>query len=221
MEKATATPGEIFDQVIAWAASKQTGPASIGSPPRRVPTVPLRLRTEPRVVHRPEMVRDIAAIDPQLRKKIRAVVTGESPWPLFVTGLAGRGKTCAALCLLDHAGGEYYSAGRLCEDLILAAKGQLSWGVNGQRENLTPFILWQRITRAPLMVLDEIGARNRVSDFAYETVQRVLDDRHGKPLVCISNLDPARLAQLYDDRIVSRLAAGTVFHLTGEDRRLA
>ncbi len=36
----------------------------------------------------------------------------------------------------------------------------------------------------------------------------------------ISNLSPAELADLFDDRIVSRLTAGSVLKLTGPDRRM-
>src|SRR5262249_12878111 len=80
--------------------------------------------------------------------------------------------------------------------------------------------LWERIANAPLIVLDEIGSKERVSDHHYETVKGVLDKRHGRPLICISNLNLDEIKNVYDDRIASRLAAGTVFELLGEDRRL-
>lgn len=80
--------------------------------------------------------------------------------------------------------------------------------------------LWTELAESNLVVLDEIGGRERVSDHHYETVKRILDDREGRPLICLSNLDAARLAAIYDDRIVSRLMAGTTVILSGRDRRL-
>jgi DNA replication protein DnaC len=164
--------------------------------------------------------RDIAAIDQGLRRIIRGLVAGEHHWPLFLHGSAGRGKTCAALCLLDYAGGEYWTAATLCAALIEAGKGQRTWSHDGRGGNVWPADIWRRIAQAPLVVLDEIGARERVSDHHYETVQRVLDDRSGKPLVAISNLDAKGIEAIYDYRIVSRLSAGTVLFLDGKDRRL-
>jgi hypothetical protein len=38
--------------------------------------------------------------------------------------------------------------------------------------------------------------------------------------VVLSNLELDTLAKVYDDRIASRLGAGTVAYLGGEDRRL-
>ena len=58
-----------------------------------------------------------------------------------------------------------------------------------------------------------------VSDHHYETIKRCIDDRHGKPLVCISNLNMKELAGVYDDRVASRISAGTIV-VTEGDRRL-
>ena len=104
--------------------------------------------------------------------------------------------------------------------MISAQQGRLSWHHEGRSGTITPEDLWRRVGRAQLFVLDEIGARDRVSDFHYETVQRVLDDRMNKPTVCISNLPLAKVADLYDDRIASRLGAGLVRVLEGKDRRI-
>lgn len=158
-------------------------------------------------------------IDHGLRTTIRRLVCGELPWPLVLIGPAGTGKTCAALCLVDHAHGRYWTAGDLCGLLIRAQDGRYEWSNGGYGGKWHPEDVWGWIATAPLVALDEIGTR-AVSDFAYETVKRVIDEREGKPLVVISNADLAALGRLYDDRIVSRLAAGTVVELAGDDRRL-
>lgn len=79
--------------------------------------------------------------------------------------------------------------------------------------------LWSHLSEAPLVVLDEIGIRE-VKDIHYETVKRLLDDRESRPLVVISNHDLERVQELYDPRIASRLGAGSVVYLAGEDQRL-
>ncbi len=153
-----------------------------------------------------------------LGRVIRDCVDGSLPWPLVLIGKPGTGKTCAALCLLDHAGGLYFTAAGLAGKILLAYKGELYNPDSKLRVSAAS--LWEEIARTTLVVLDELGARQRVSDHAYECVYRVVDERSGRPLVVGSNLSLDVLAGLYDDRLTSRLAAGTVLELTGPDRRL-
>ena len=72
-----------------------------------------------------------------------------------------------------------------------------------------------------LCVIDEIGAREKVSDHQYETLKTAIDRRQGQPLVLISNVSPPELSRVFDDRIASRCGAGTVVEVIGPDQRLA
>jgi DNA replication protein DnaC len=121
------------------------------------------------------------------------------------------------LALLDHAGGLYFTAVGLAEEMIQAMKGFLL-GCEGRPIGQAE--LWDEIARCPLVVLDELGARERVSDWSYDCVKRLLDEREGKPLLAVSNLDPEALTRVYDDRIASRLTQGAVQFVGGPDRRL-
>jgi DNA replication protein DnaC len=142
-------------------------------------------------------------------------------WPLFLFGPVGTGKSCAALWLLDHAGGVYFTVPDLTEKLIESMAGRLVWqGEPGHSGTLWPDGFWRRVSNASLVVLDEIGCRNAVSDHHYEAVKKMIDIRHGRPLICISNLNLEAIEKVYDDRVASRLASGTVFELDGNDRRL-
>jgi DNA replication protein DnaC len=165
----------------------------------------------------PNKARSPAEIPAPLREAIRRLVAGELPWPLLILGPAGLGKTCAALALLDHCSGFYYPAPDLAADLIRAQQGRL---FTATKRPVHPEGLWDELATAALVVLDEIGSASKVSDFSYECVKRLLDRREGLPLVCISNLDLERLDAVYDERVTSRLAAGTVLTLAGQDRRL-
>lgn len=157
---------------------------------------------------------------PALEGPVRAVVSGASPWPLVMYGPPGTGKTCAALVLLDHAGGEYHTAADWARCIIDAQQKRLSWHREGQSGPLTEEMIYRAITAAPLVVLDELGTRERASDHAYEVTKRLIDAREFRPLVVISNLDMDALAKVYDDRVTSRLGRGTVLHVEADDRRL-
>lgn len=124
------------------------------------------------------------------------------------------------LCLLDHAGGDYLTASGLCDLVAQAQQGRLEWYHEGHGGVLWPEKLWAKLARAHLVVVDELGSRDRVSDHHYECVKRIIDERQGQPLALASNHDIEALARLYDDRIASRIAAGTVLGLDGDDRRL-
>jgi hypothetical protein len=201
-----------WDEVMAAVLAKDQTP-----PGRRA----LPLRQDPQVRHLPHVRRSLSEIDPDLRAHVRRVVAGEAPWPLVIHGPVGTGKTCAALVLLDHVAPappyyqnrptSYQTASELAERVIEAQQGRLEVWVPD---------LWKMIRDDALVVLDELGARSRVSDHHYDCVKRLIDERLGRPLVVVSNLALDQVAEVYDDRIASRLAAGTVVLLKGDDRRL-
>lgn len=164
----------------------------------------------------PTKPRTLDKIAADLRAVIHELVEGRKPWPLFLHGEAGSGKTCAALCLLDRAGGWYLELPELCRRVIDAQQNRLTWSTGCQR---TECDLWTDWGEVGLAVLDEIGTRERVSDFHYEILKRAVDLREGRPAIFISNLSLDAVYDQYDDRIASRLAAGTRFAAKG-DRRL-
>lgn len=162
-------------------------------------------------------------IDPVLRRGINRCVTESAPWPLAILGGVGTGKTCAALCLLDAVGGGcvYTTVTEFAANIMAAQSGQL-WD-QFTDEKMTPVKLWHQWREATLAVLDELGSRSKVSDFQYEIVKRAIDEREkvAGPLVLISNMGLPELESVYDDRIASRIAAGTVINLQGDDRRIS
>lgn len=154
---------------------------------------------------------------------MRSLVNGELPWPLVLMGKPGTGKTCAALCLLDYTtgGGEYYTVSGFCNTMIQSQQGRLEWSHEGRGGTVWPEKLWRQISNVPLAILDELGCRERPTDAHYECVKGFIEERLGKPLIVISNHPLEQIATIYDDRIASRLAAGTVVEMDGKDRRLA
>lgn len=81
---------------------------------------------------------------------------------------------------------------------------------------------WGRIASKDLAILDEVGERASAGDLHCTTLKRFADLRDneaGAVAIYISNVRPHQLGELYDDRIASRLLAGTIYELTGKDRR--
>ncbi len=208
---------ETWDDLVSRSVKEALQPSRL-----KRGLAPLKLRADAEPKHLPNVRRSIAMIDSELRSLFRTLVSGAAPWPLFLFGKAGLGKTCAALCLLDHATlGEYFTEADFVDDAIRCKLGKLDAPRGADYRFVAHADFWRWRSNAALTVLDEFGARDRVSDAHYEAVKRLIDTRADRPLVVVSNLEPARIGDIYDERILSRLGAGTLFELRGGDRRLA
>lgn len=159
---------------------------------------------EPHTHAEARVPRQLDLVDPDLRKVFRALVTGQTPWPLFLHGPVGTGKTMAALCLCDHVDNSYYRTVSALADNRMAKGSDM-----------------EHVAKVRLAVLDEIGAREKVGDLIYEVVKEFADrrERHGRVAVYVSNLDAQELARLFDDRVADRLLCGTKHELGGKSRR--
>lgn len=170
---------------------------------RRLRLIPENRRLLPSVPRSMHLVRnDLVDLFTQL-------VGGVAPWPLYLWGSTGSGKTSAALALCD-----------LC---YTAAHWEL--------ENFATFMLrhadeleseLEHIGRKELLVVDEIGVRLKTGDLSYTALKTLCDvreQRAGRVMIAVSNIAPHEISGLYDDRIASRLLGGTVFELSGDDRR--
>lgn len=68
-------------------------------------------------------------------------------------------------------------------------------------------------------MIDEIGTRES-THHRYDTMHGLLEARKGKPMIITGNLPIETVATVYDDRVASRLCAGTMVRIIGDDRRL-
>lgn len=181
-------------------------------------------KAKPRgLVPLPHKARSRAACDHAAWQAVCACLNGESPWPLVLIGDAGVGKSCLALLACDAVDGPtvYHALPDLCELLIHVGRGEVvvDMGQAGSRTQRVEDV-WEAWRRAELAVLDELGTKQRVSDWHYEQTKRAIDHREGSPLIVISNADLPALGTLYDRRIVSRLCDGTILEIDGRDRRM-
>jgi DNA replication protein DnaC len=138
------------------------------------------------------------------------LVVGELPWPLFVYGGAGRGKSSLGLALADHVRKSLYIT---VSDFV----DQLA-GYNHQKAETWEQFNWTKYAEPPLVVIDELGTRS-LTEVQYDSLLRLIDRRETHPLVLISNFDIPHLITLYDQRLASRLDAGTVIEWIGPDLR--
>ena len=159
---------------------------------------------------------------------------GRQPWPLFVSGPAGIGKTLGALYFADRVVGlrdvrpgtyspmaqVYMDFSHLCENIRRAKMGTLERQGEGGTFPQGPDDEWGMWERALLTILDDVGTRGTSSDHVTECFRQALDLRFCKPSIVISNLPPSDLARVFDDRVASRALAGTVVCLEGRDQRL-
>lgn len=149
-------------------------------------------------------------VAPDLLRVFRQLVTGQARWPLYLWGLQGRGKTLAVLSLCDLVRGSRYFTPRALMDTCSRNPVYLPWEAEGRRNEIE------------LAVLDEVGAGN-VNDFHFDMVLAFADDRelrHNRVAAYASNLDPLQMTNKYDKRAASRILCGTVYQLTGPDRRI-
>lgn len=160
--------------------------------------------------------RRLDRVDPLVLAVIADLAAGARPWPLTLMGSTGAGKTCTALVVTDYVVGvRYTTAAELSADLIDAEFGRLQ---SGSGHRIHPRNFWNSWESTRLAVLDEVGLRGKVSDAQYQNVLQAIDRRHARPLVVITNLCMRELHQTFDDRVASRLAAGTVLRFSGDRR---
>lgn len=181
----------------------------------------LNLRAAPEYVVELRANRSLREVAEGVRKLIGDTARERSDWPLFFFGPPGRGKTYAALSLLDRCYHpyKYYTTASLRQLLIDAQQGRET---PDYPFGISPAEVWRSIESSNIVVLDEIGVDQNVSDYHSEAVCGVLDRRDGLPLVVISNLTPSQIATVYDDRIHSRMCCGTLVDFGAyPDRRLA
>jgi hypothetical protein len=177
----------------------------------------IRRTAIPHWVSVPDIAREVKAILPEIRLRLFDLIVGESPWPLVLIGETGAGKTCTALCLHDYFQGWYTTLADLHQRRNECLGERLFWDDSGAIVvRMTEF--WSQWEKAGLCTVDEIGIREP-TEAGYETLKSAIDRREQRPLIIITNLNMREIDALYDDRIASRLIAGTVLEMTG-DRRL-
>jgi len=157
-----------------------------------------------------------AKVDASVRDALSRAV-----WPLYLWGAPGCGKTSIAGLIYMGAYGRpmWICAAKGMKAVATScAEPQPLWGYG--KVPLRESEHWAELDARSLVVLDDVALRDRVSEAQYEVMQEFLSRRQGRPTVITGNLSIEQVAKVYDDRVASRLAAGTCIEITGADMRL-
>lgn len=147
-------------------------------------------------------------VHPDLKVKLRRLVAGDLPWPLYLHGRVGCGKTRAVLALTDSVtAARFWTLSRLMDGVVACtAPWHGVWG-------------WPQGPQ--LAVVDEIGlSLHEAGKLEYDALMAFAEWREDLPAIYISNHEPEMVEKLYCERIESRLLCGTVHELFDVDRRL-
>ena len=161
-------------------------------------------------------------VNESLRETLRETINA-GPYPLFLYGGVGSGKTSAMslahACWPTHS--YWYRLEEFVTDITTCRQSKnksVTKTYNGMPFDRTESMLWKFAASPNLWCIDDFGTRT-VSAAGFEIVFRLLNERKDKPTIITSNLSPEQLAELHDERIASRLRAGTVIEVTAPDRR--
>lgn len=174
-----------------------------------------------------EVRRDQKLIPAGLAETFQECRMGRAPWPLFVWGGVGGGKTRFGLCVHDIYDGQHWDFADLAAEYVQLRRGELldcdSQLTGGYQERVVREIEWiDALARPRMFVLDDVGRRSdTAAGTNREVISRFLDRRENKPTILLSNLPPNGLAPVYDERVASRCRAGTVIEVSVGDRRRA
>lgn len=174
----------------------------------------------------PDLERDPEKVPKELSDAFRACRTAKAPWPLMVHGSVGSGKSRFAMLCHDWYGGAFFDFAALVGEYGSLRRGTLTADgsnmiLEGGDWTVREAYWVEALKRPRIFILDDIGRRSD-SDAATarELLSRLLDARENQPSLLISNLNPQQIERLYDDRIASRMCAGTVVKVEGQDRRI-
>lgn len=165
---------------------------------------------------------DPAKVPPLIATAFRDCRMGKAPWPLFIHGGVGCGKSRFAVVAHFYYGGLSYEFTELVSDYRQCKMGELRNEFYENRPVVTERMFRAKLESARLLIVDDIGAVAKDSPHERETLILALNARAaGKPAVFISNLSLAELAEVYDDRVSSRMTEGTVCNVkNGTDLRV-
>ena len=175
---------------------------------------------------RPELPRAAGMVPLELSSAFTECRMGAKPWPLYVYGDVGTGKTRFALLVNDWYGGRFFDFADLWAEYVTLCKGEL----RAEASIVSPLAgdalvsqgKWFDVLKASrLVILDDVGRRKDTEGgTARELLCRLLDVREGLPTICIGNLTPKEIESNYDARTASRMCGRSWVCVRGKDRRL-
>lgn len=91
---------------------------------------------------------------------------------------------------------------------------------NNKQSPFTEQAMVERLIKADLLVLDDLGAETGASgtdktatDYTIRTLNAIVNGRMNKPTIMTTNLSSSELSRMYDKRLISRMFRGTKGHI--------
>jgi DNA replication protein DnaC len=182
--------------------------AKMQNPDPRPATQAPKLNLPPGYTHAKwESVPDAARLRGMLRR-LNNLPHDQSEWPLYMYGRPGTGKTC--LAALIYAAYKRQPLWRRADELLIEIGTSRADGYGS---------LKTKLEGSPCVFLDDLGVRPPTEAMT-QALFDLMELRARRPLVIVSNHTPDALAKIYDERIVSRITAGTTLEIVGQDRRV-
>jgi chromosomal replication initiation ATPase DnaA len=126
-------------------------------------------------------------------------------WPLYLHGPTGTGKT--TLAALIYEGWDRVPMWYRADDYLIDFADR-----DGRAK------MREKVAATPCLFLDDLGVRPPTPPMM-QALFDTLEIRARKPIVIVSNLNAQQLSNVYDERIVSRIVAGTTIAIVSDDRR--
>jgi len=143
-----------------------------------------------------------------LMNRLTKLSEEQSEWPLYIYGKPGTGKTCIAA--LIYGAYRRRPIWRRADELLIEIGTSRTDGYAALKEKLH---------RSPCVFMDDLGVR-QPTEAMTQAMFDLMELRARKPLIIISNHTPGALSKIYDERIVSRITAGTTLEIGGRDQRV-
>lgn len=159
-------------------------------------------------------------VSPSLLATVRNASRSQA-WPLVLWGNVGSGKTCLSALIYaswNNANVRWINAVEFARRVQTVRKeGQIP--IAGSAYTVGETSLWETTVDTPsLLVVDDLGITDPTPS-QVAIIYELIDRRRNKPMIVSTNLDLNEIEQLYDDRIASRLSAGTIIQFATRDLR--
>ena len=157
-------------------------------------------------------------------KKLARHIAGEylkgASYNTSFYGSVGTGKSHLSMSMLQ-AVNEYSDPFKKClfvstDELMRRIKDSF----NNKQSPYTEQAMVERLIKADLLVLDDLGAETGAvdtdkgaTDYTVRTLNAIINGRMDKPTIFTTNLSSSELTKMYDRRLMSRMFRGTKGHV--------
>lgn len=176
-------------------------------------------------------------VRPEVKEMLRQA-WGKRLFPIYLHGKTGTGKSCAASVAVrgwwesecrraaerdrEPWPPKWWDWSDLCDMLVRIrcspTKSVTQVRPDGLSYEMFEGNLVRNLTDTKLLVIDDVGTSGD-TDLRVNLMRHIIDGRQGKPTIITGNVDIRGLAELFDDRIVSRMSRGQWIKFEGVDRR--